>query len=735
MLNDNGGWCWFQDQRAIFTTDGRLLVSSVAVSPGTGSGTRSGSVEITNRELATGRTWIDTLYRGVTSDDHNAAAMVQLPTGRVEALFTDHSFRPYIHPTHVERGDLGWTRDTLIYRPEADVIDLSTGLDRKSGVTYSNPIYLADENLGRGRLYDFFRSHGERPHVTWSDDGGKTWARGGELLNRFRAYTRYIGDGHRRVWFITTDGHPSIFNGTSLYAGYIQGGRVHRSDGTDIGSITASLDPARLTVVARGVPGSTASQVDYWGADIELEPVTGHPVITFSDRHPGDSPVAGRTYTHDYFTGRWTGSGWNVSRLSAGGSELYAGPLNSQPDYTGLSAVDPADPNHVFISTDVDPVTNRPLISSADHRAHWEISEGRSRDNGRTWTWSAVTQNSTVDNLRPIVPKPVRGNQAVLWLRGTYPDFLRYDLDVVGLIQPAAGRPSVDPPGRPHIVGYHVTYQVVAAGDLDRNGRSDLVFSGTSGVENSEVLSLPGGWHRSVFRVPAAGDGTQTLVGDFDGNGAADTFSYTPGAAIDVIRLHNAAGQYDTVKTRVNGTAYRPIVGDFDGDHRDDIFWYAPGAASDSMWMAIGGGAFRSRPIVVNGQYRAVAGDLNGDGRDDIVWYAPGKAHDSVWIATGGGAFRTQSLQVSGQYQPMTGDFDRNGRDDIFWYGPGAGADHVWLSRRAGGFKLLDTAVRGTYQPAAGDFDGDGYADIAWYDPLHGGVRYWYGSGLFPDGH
>ena len=414
VLNDNGGWCWFQDERAIFTTDGRLLVSSVAVSPGTGSTTRSGSVEITNRELATGRTWVDTLYRGVTGDDHNAAALVELPNKRIEAVFADHSRTPLIHPTHIDPRDLSWTRDPVIYRPEADVIDPGTGLDRKSGVTYSNLVYLADENGGRGRLYDFFRSHGERPHVTWSDDNGATWARGGELLNRFRAYTRYVGDGHHRIWFITTDGHPSVLNGTSLYAGYLQGGRVHRSDGVDIGAIGASLDPARLTRIARGVAGDVSTRVGYWGADIALDPTTGNPVVTFSNRHPGPSPVAGRRYTHDYFYGRWTGAAWNVSRLSAGGSELYSGPLNSQPDYTGLSAIDPADPNHVFISTDVDPVTNRPLISSADGRAHWEISEGRSRDGGRTWSWSSVTQNSTVDNLRPIVPKPLNGNRALL---------------------------------------------------------------------------------------------------------------------------------------------------------------------------------------------------------------------------------------------------------------------------------------------------------------------------------
>ena len=45
-----------------------------------------------------------------------------------------------------------------------------------------------------------------------------------------------------------------------------------------------------------------------------------------------------------------------------------------------------------------------------------------------------MTLNSTVDNLRPVVPKWDTGNTALLWLRGTLRSYTDYDLEVVGLV-------------------------------------------------------------------------------------------------------------------------------------------------------------------------------------------------------------------------------------------------------------------------------------------------------------
>ena len=67
---------------------------------------------------------------------------------------------------------------------------------------------------------------------------------------------------------------------------------------------------------------------------------------------------------------------------------------------------------------------------------HYEIYKGTTQDAGGTWSWEAITENSTVDNVRPIVPDWDEANTALLWMRGDYNNFVSYDTDIVGIVIP-----------------------------------------------------------------------------------------------------------------------------------------------------------------------------------------------------------------------------------------------------------------------------------------------------------
>jgi hypothetical protein len=95
---------------------------------------------------------------------------------------------------------------------------------------------------------------------------------------------------------------------------------------------------------------------------------------------------------------------------------LYAG----EDDYSGLGALDPHNPNILYISSDADPVSGTPLISRADHQRHYELFRGVRDEQTGKWTWTPFTRNSTYDNLRPIIPKWSDPRTALLWLRGKY---------------------------------------------------------------------------------------------------------------------------------------------------------------------------------------------------------------------------------------------------------------------------------------------------------------------------
>jgi len=48
------------------------------------------------------------------------------------------------------------------------------------------------------------------------------------------------------------------------------------------------------------------------------------------------------------------------------------------------------DVNHLVISSNADPVSGAPLISAVDQKCHYEIFEGKSQDDGRSFSWRAL---------------------------------------------------------------------------------------------------------------------------------------------------------------------------------------------------------------------------------------------------------------------------------------------------------------------------------------------------------
>ena len=108
------------------------------------------------------------------------------------------------------------------------------------------------------------------------------------------------------------------------------------------------------------------------------------------------------------------------------------GPLwPDEQDYVGGAAVDPQDRNIVYISAPIDPRDDAAL-------ARHEIFKGVTSDDGATWGWTPITLNSSVANLRPVVPRWNSDRTAVLWCRGTMRSSQDYDMKIVGTIEPRA---------------------------------------------------------------------------------------------------------------------------------------------------------------------------------------------------------------------------------------------------------------------------------------------------------
>ncbi len=699
-LNDNGGWCWWQSPRATVTSDGELLAASTPSTAGAGG--RGKATDVLAHDLATGRTDISTLMKGrLKSDDHNSGAVLELPSGRIVTAWAGHSQEPYMHTAYRDQGSATWQLGTPIHRPEsAESLPTQGGFGPRAHVTYANLLWVQQENGGRGRLYNFFRGRGDQPVVMSSDDQGQTWTYHGEVFSRptARPYAHYAAGPDGRIWFTVGLGHPHAARFNPVYAGYILGGAMYRSDGTFVTRLGAAVDPSRFTTVFQSnvtnpvpwVPSGyePLNDTDAWGSDLTVD-ASGAPVMTFSVRKPERSPVPGKLFAQDQYWARLApgATTWKVVRLGDAGSEL----VFEQPSYTGLSSIDPTDPYRVYASTNVHPATGLPLVSARDGRVHHEIWEATSADQGTTWTWAPVTQGSATDNLRPVLAAR-DGSWALLWLEGRYTDFVDdYDQAVVGIVLPAASPPAttdtlartaVAPATRPLV------------GDFDGDGADDVIAYRSGTGADAVAFTVADGRRQGRFQ-PLRIDGTyDTAVGDIDRNGVDDVVWYTRATGATVAWLFDEGGSHRSVPVGTGPAGAQIRMGDFDGQGTADILYYVPGATK--VWLAKAAGGWVVLDVSVSGRgYRPIVGDLTGDGVSDIAWYRPGGAVSTTWVWRRG--LRTWSVRrfdgVVGTYTAVASDLDHDGVDDI-WFADAPGTNR-WLTRPNGWAKSPTVAMAG----------------------------------------
>jgi BNR repeat-containing family member len=411
-LNDNGAWSWFMDER-VLVDQGKLIVGSVRA-VGTFGGNQDdpnwGNVEVSVLDIASGAADRVVFHRHFEQDDHDNPAFLKLPDNRYLAVYSKHTVERKVYSRISE------PEDPLAWGPAATFE--SPGEDRpgfrgtSNNVTYSNLFRFSN-----GRIYNFYRGFDHDPNYMFSEDDGRTWTYGGRLLkgrDGYAPYLKYAFDGKDTLHFIATEDHPRNYD-NSVYHGYLRDGTLHHSDGTPVGKLSESTDTKvaawDFTKIFAGDPDNVG-----WVTDLELDREK-RPYLAFSVQKDGRGLPRGQGgKDHRYYYGRWDGSAWHVHEMAYAGTRLYP----NEDDYTGLVALDPRDPDVVYISTDANPSTGEPLVSSADGQRHHELFRGTSRDSGKSWRWEPITANSTVDNLRPIVPKWDDARTALVWMRGTY---------------------------------------------------------------------------------------------------------------------------------------------------------------------------------------------------------------------------------------------------------------------------------------------------------------------------
>jgi len=419
-LAPDGAYTWFNNPRALFhngtlyfgynSSDGKTALS--AYHPATGS------------TLLWTSTWTE-------ADDHNIPGLLPMEDGRLLAVYAHHGSTTYFnYRTSFSTNPIApgaWSAESLF--------------NTAARVTYSNPNRLSTE---RGVLYNFLRDLNFNPTVTVSTNGGTNWLRPRILIqtgsnSTVRPYVKYDSDYKTRIDFLYTDGHPNRLT-NSLYHMYYRSGALRHTDGSVLKSFTdiPLLHDAgeRGSIVYQYSDAAASDPNDHictgraWCWEIVC-PTNGYPACVFSVHR---TALASTNWFDDrifYYYARWTGASWQKRFIAHAGRPIYS----SERDYAGGICIDPQHPDVIYISSNAArpfDLTNTTDIPLSDH-GHYEIFRGVTINAGLTFSWTAVTSNSTVDNLRPYVPRNHPTSSAVMWFRGAYSSYTTYRCGIVGL--------------------------------------------------------------------------------------------------------------------------------------------------------------------------------------------------------------------------------------------------------------------------------------------------------------
>lgn len=409
VFMENGGWCWYQDPRAIIH-DGKLFIGAVQ---GNGSGPALVGIYDLMQDNPLGTVLMQDNF---DRDDHNSPVFHVRPDGSVLAVYAKHH-RDRFHYARVSdpSDPLKWSEE---FKQERN------SPNPKDKVTYMNLHELKSE----GKLYNFYRGIDFNPTFVTSADHGKTWSEPvhffkNEVGGRHRPYARYAGNGVDTVHVSITDAHPRNY-GNSLYYFAFRGGNYYRADGSLVKSLKdGALLPSEAEKIYKGSEtenkpaGFESVPNSAWTSSMAID-ADGHPHIGYSLYLSNDD--------HRYRIASWDGKQWIDREIAYAGKCLYT----KESSYTGLVALDPVDPEIVFISTDVDPSTGKDTGSRHEiYRARIGLNDGIG-----TIKWEAVTGHSPVRNIRPMVLRD-GSRRVVLWNRGDFKTYTDYDLDAVGLVE------------------------------------------------------------------------------------------------------------------------------------------------------------------------------------------------------------------------------------------------------------------------------------------------------------
>ncbi|QCZ92530.1 glycoside hydrolase family 88 protein [Salinimonas iocasae] len=402
-MMENTGWCWFQDPRAIIQ-NGKLVIGGVQ---GNGTGDAVvGIFDLDSQQVDS----TSVLHENFDHDDHNSPVFYARPDGSLLTVYARHSTENHHYYRISESSDYSvWGEERQISASEP--------------VTYMNLFHLEKED----RLYNLYRGVQWNPTFVSSTDHGNTWGDATHLIQdelggTQRPYARYASDNEDTIGISFTDAHPRDY-GNSLYYAAFREGKFFTANGDLIKELSKEgpLKPSEAEQIFAGGEGAfrgmeLSANKSAWTSSMVLDD-NGYPHIAYS--------LYLKNSDQRYRIASWDGQQWHDREVARAGEHLYP----KEASYTGLITLDPSDPSHVVIASNVNPHTGEKQSGNFQvYRANIALEDDIS-----TVEWEKLSDNEEHDNIRPLIVNGKNKN-AILWLSGTYNTYTDYDLNATGIV-------------------------------------------------------------------------------------------------------------------------------------------------------------------------------------------------------------------------------------------------------------------------------------------------------------
>lgn len=402
LIASEGAWCWFADPRAIHYENADKSINMSYI----GYIDVHGAVKASQYDWNTGEKK-DILVRSYFQpDDHNNPTFLVLPDERVLIIYSRHTDEAaFYYRVSLKPGDISQLGEEKCLKTDHNT-------------TYPSPFILSDDPT---HWYMCWRGKSWHPTIarlTMPDEKGDChfdWGPYQMVASNvssggIRPYAKYCSNGKDKIYFSFTSTHPDneCPNWLNFAVVNINGGKqptLHDIAGNKLSTISAGAYNIYKTNDFKNqhpaVVVDAPSNHRAWVWQVVLD--------------KNDNPriacvrITNDKSQHEYFYARWTGSKWALTDVCDGGGKFH--PSNTERCYSGGEALDPANPNIMYVS--------RPTQGTYGN-IH-EIWKYTIDDKGTVTGSEQITRNSQKGNVRPyILNNSENSPMRLAWMNGDY---------------------------------------------------------------------------------------------------------------------------------------------------------------------------------------------------------------------------------------------------------------------------------------------------------------------------